>query len=313
MSPAQRPLLLALCGLLGGLPVVVEAQDPPTTQYQATVLTRGLSNPSTFTFLPDGRVYVLQMNGKILLVNPATLDTSTAAMLPAVKEREAGLHSLVLDPNFTVTRHVYVLFAERTPTDTGLVVARYQTDSATGVLFPGSRVTLLRVPSTINTGSAEHNTGMLAFGPDGNLYVALADNTQNIFSGTGNGYAPRDTTRPLYDAQRTAANTNDLRGKILRIRPEANGTYSIPAGNLKDSINRQSFNPNWNASEDDLAKVRPEIFVMGLRHPFRMTVDQQTGQTPRRTTCRRDQGATRSWAWRRARATTAGLIAGEIL
>src|SRR5690606_23891266 len=50
-----------------------------------------------------------------------------------------------------------------------------------------------------------------------------------------------------------------------------------PAGNLKDSINRPSFNPNWNASQDDLDKVRPEIFVMGLRHPFRMTVDPRTG------------------------------------
>jgi cytochrome c len=277
MSLAPRPFLIVLSSLLGMLPAAVEAQDPPASQYQATVLARGLSNPSTFTFLPDGRVYVLQMNGKILLVNPATLDTSTAATLPTVKEREAGLHSLVLDPNFAATRFVYVLFAERTSTDTGLVVARYLTDATTGALNTGSRVNLLRIPSTINTGSAEHNTGMLAFGPEGNLYIALADNTQNIFSGTGNGYAPRDTARLLYDAQRTAANTNDLRGKILRIRPEANGTYTIPAGNLKDSINRPSFNPGWNATEDDLAKVRPEIFVMGLRHPFRMTVDPVTG------------------------------------
>jgi hypothetical protein len=117
----------------------------------------------------------------------------------------------------------------------------------------------------------------MTFGPDGNLFIALADNTQNIFSGTGANYAPRDTARPLYDAQRSAANTNDLRGKILRIRPEANGTYSIPAGNLKDSINDPAFNPGWNGSEDDLAKVRPEIFVMGLRHPFRLSVDQKTG------------------------------------
>src|SRR5690606_38317820 len=116
-----------------------------------------------------------------------------------------------------------------------------------------------------------------AFGPDGNLYIALADNTQNIFNGTGAGYAPRDTARLLYDAQRTAANTNDLRGKILLIRPAANGTYTIPAGNLKDSINRSSITPNWNASQDDLDKVRPDIFVMGLRPPFRMTVDPRTG------------------------------------
>src|SRR5690606_9233856 len=103
------------------------------------------------------------------------------------------------------------------------------------------------------------------------------DNTQNIFGGTGAGYAPRDPTRPLYDAQRSAANTNDLRGKILRIRPEADGTYSIPAGNLKDSVARPAFNPRWNPAEDVLDKVRPEIFTMGLRHPFRISVDARTG------------------------------------
>lgn len=253
------------------------AQDPTPDQYSAKVLMRNLSNPSSVTFLPDGRAYVLQMNGKIWLLNPATGDTSTAAQLPAIKEREAGLHSLVLAPDFATSRQVYVLFAERAAADTGLVIARYTTDSATGALLTGTRQNILRVPFTINTGSAEHNTGMLAFGPDGNLYIALADNTQNIFSGTGAGYAPRDTARPLYDAQRSAANTNDLRGKILRIRPQANGTYTIPAGNLKDSIADAAFNPGWNPAQDSLHRVRPEIYLMGLRHPFRMSIDPATG------------------------------------
>lgn len=258
-------------------PISVAAQDPGPEHYSASVLMRNLSNPASFAFRPDGRIYVLQMNGKVWLLNPATGDTSTAAQLPAIKEREAGLHSLVLAPDFATSRQVYVLFAERTTTDTGLVVARYDTDAATGALLTGTRRNLLRVPYTINNSSAEHNTGMLAFGTDGNLYIALADNTQNIFSGTGAGYAPRDTSRPLYDAQRTAANTNDLRGKILRIRPEPDGSYTIPAGNLKDSISHSSFNPNWKAAEDSMHRVRPEIYVMGLRHPFRMSLDPVTG------------------------------------
>ena len=270
-------VLAAVAFTVAALPGRVDAQDPPASQYQATVLTRGLSNPTSFAFRPDGRIYITRKNGSIRLLNPTTGDTSTAGVLPSANLREDGLHSLVLDPNFAVNLFVYVLFSERTSTDTGLVVARYQTDPATGALQTASRATLLRVPYTLNSGSAEHNTGSLSFGPDGSLYVALADNTQNIFNGTGAGYAPRDPARPLYDAQRSAANTNDLRGKILRIRPEANGTYSVPAGNLRDSINRPSFNPNWNATQDDLAKVRPEIFAMGLRHPFRISVDAATG------------------------------------
>jgi cytochrome c len=253
------------------------AQDPPLSQYQATVLTRGLVNPTSFAFRPDGRIYITRKNGTIRLLNPATGDTSTVGVLPAANLREDGLHSLVLDPDFHTTPYVYVLFSERTLTDTGLVVARYLTDVTTGALLTGSRATLLRIPFTLNSSPAEHNTGSLSFGPDGNLFIALADNTQNIFSGTGAGFAPRDPARPLYDAQRSAANTNDLRGKILRIKPEANGTYSIPAGNLRDSISHPVFNPTWKSAQDTIAKVRPEIYTMGLRHPFRISVDAQTG------------------------------------
>jgi cytochrome c len=253
------------------------AQDPPQSQYSATVLARNLKDPTSIAFLPDGRIYLTLKAGTVRVVNPSNGNAATAATLPSANLREDGLHSLVLDPAFATNRWVYVLTSERAGTDSSLVVARYTASPAYDSLLAASRVTLLKIPYTLNNSSAEHATGSLAFGPGGNLYIALADNTQNIFSGTGAGYAPRDTARPLYDAQRSAANTNDLRGKILRIHPEADGTYTIPAGNLKDSINNPAFNPNWNGTEDDLAKVRPEIFVMGIRHPFRMSVDSKTG------------------------------------
>ena len=78
------------------------------------------------------------------------------------------------------------------------------------------------------------------------------------------GYTPIDERpgREAFDAQRSPANTNDLRGKILRITPRPDGTYSIPSSNL--------FAPG-------MAKTRPEIFAMGLRNPFRIDVDQKTG------------------------------------
>ena len=63
------------------------------------------------------------------------------------------------------------------------------------------------------------------------------------------------------DAQRSSANTNDLRGKVLRIRPAADGTYTIPAGNL--------FAPGT-------ANTRPEIYTMGTRNPYRISVDPET-------------------------------------
>ncbi len=81
---------------------------------------------------------------------------------------------------------------------------------------------------------------------------------------SNNGYAPIDERpgRSDWDAQKSSSNMNDLRGKILRIKPEDNGTYSIPAGNLFPANGSQG---------------RPEIYVMGNRNPFRFSVDPETG------------------------------------
>ena len=68
--------------------------------------------------------------------------------------------------------------------------------------------------------------------------------------------------RSPWDAQKSAANSNDLRGKILRITPTPDGSYTVPDGNLFPK---------------GTAKTRPEIFVMGSRNPFRISVDKKTG------------------------------------
>ncbi len=233
--------------------------QPTRAQLRTTVLMSGLTNPTHIAFLPDGKIYVLSKNGTIRLYDPATGATTTAATLVVSNVREDGLHSLVLDPNFAVNRRVFVLFGTLTPSPS-IVVARY-TVLASDNLDLTTRVNIISIPYTL-TNTDEHNTGCLAFDLQGNLFIALADNTNNFFSGPTTGYSPRDPARPNYDAQRSAANSNDLRGKILRIHPEDNGTYTIPTGNLFPV---------------GTAQTRPEIYVMGLRHPFRLTVDARTG------------------------------------
>lgn len=105
-----------------------------------------------------------------------------------------------------------------------------------------------------------HSGGSLEFGKDGFLYISVGDNTNPFESSV---YAPIDerAERQLFDAQRSASNTNDLRGKILRINPKTDGTYSIPKGNL---------------FPEGTEKCRPEIYVMGCRNPFRFSVDSKT-------------------------------------
>ncbi len=105
-----------------------------------------------------------------------------------------------------------------------------------------------------------HTGGSIAFDARGNLYLSTGDNT-NPFA---TGYAPIDERqgRSPWDAQKSSGNTNDLRGKILRIHPETDGSYTIPDGNL--------FPPGT-------PKTRPEIYTMGHRNPYRIAVDKRTG------------------------------------
>jgi cytochrome c len=107
-----------------------------------------------------------------------------------------------------------------------------------------------------------HTGGGMVFDSKGNLFLTTGDNT-----------SPRDTPfnpideregRGPWDAQKSSGSTNDLRGKIIRIHPEADGTYTIPEGNLF---------PKSTANSGQ--KTRPEIYTMGHRNPWRISVDSK--------------------------------------
>ncbi|WP_420153890.1 PQQ-dependent sugar dehydrogenase, partial [Siphonobacter sp.] len=105
-----------------------------------------------------------------------------------------------------------------------------------------------------------HSAGYVTFSK-GLLYLSTGDNT-NAEEIEGHNPTDERPGRELSDDQASTANSNDLRGKILRIKPEADGTYTIPDGNLFPK---------------DGSKGRPEIYVMGCRNPFRVSVDPKNG------------------------------------
>jgi glucose/arabinose dehydrogenase/cytochrome c551/c552 len=112
-----------------------------------------------------------------------------------------------------------------------------------------------------------HTGGSLTFGADRNLFLSTGDNSTPFDEPNqrfvNHGFAPLNDApgHEQYDARRSSGNTNDLRGKVLRIKINPDGSYSIPAGNLFQN------QPN----------AKPEIYVMGNRNPYRISVDKRTG------------------------------------
>jgi hypothetical protein len=127
-------------------------------------------------------------------------------------------------------------------------------------LVPASEQRILEVGT--DRGRCCHVGGKIDFDAEGNLYLSTGDDTDPFSSDGFNPIDERPGQSPAFDAQRSAANTNDLRGKLLRIRVQPDGSYAIPEGNL--------FRPGT-------PRTRPEIYAMGLRNPFRFAVDRRSG------------------------------------
>ena len=221
--------------------------------FEKQVLLRDTTDPMELAVAADGRVFVVERGGAIHMWEPDWGERKMIGYIPVYMMIEDGMLGLALDPDFMDNGWMYVFYAPADGGDSRL--SRLTFDGET--IDPDSERILLEVPMQREV--CCHASGSIAFGPDGTLYLSVGDNTDHIDTAGG----PIDE-RPGHineDGQYTAANTNDLRGKILRIKPEPDGTYSIPEGNLFEG--------------DD--KHRPEIYIMGLRNAFRIAVDQETG------------------------------------
>jgi glucose/arabinose dehydrogenase len=252
------------------------AHPVSSADYQQVELARGvaeLGEPMSMAVLPDRSVLHTARNGVLRRTTAAGV-TAVIGTLPVYTHDEEGLQGVGVDPGFATNRFVYLYYAPPLSTPGGDAPATGTDFSAwNGVnrlsrftlnadytLNTSSQVTVLEVATS--RGMCCHVGGDIDFDAAGNLYLSTGDDSNPFDSG---GYTPideRSNRNPVYDAQRTAGNTNDLRGKVLRIRVNADGSYAIPAGNL--------FAPGT-------ARTRPEIYAMGLRNPFRLSVDKPTG------------------------------------
>lgn len=230
---------------------------PEENRFQKVVLDDNLAEPMELEMLPNGKIIFIERGGVVKIFDPK-LDSATVILRKKVfSELEDGLLGMALDPNFKSNRWVY-LFYSPIGDEAKQVVSRIKLGE--DELFEmNTEKILLEIPTQRE--ECCHSAGSLEFGPNGNLFISTGDNTNPHAS---DGYSPSDERegRSPWDAQKSSANTKDLRGKILRIKPEADGSYSIPDGNLFPK---------------DGSEGRPEIYVMGCRNPYRISIDQHTG------------------------------------
>jgi len=244
--------LLAMASAVGAAPLIKET------------LATGLRDPMEVAIAPDGDFYVVEREGRVLRINPSTGGIFEIGVIAveALRSkdpksnyaREDGMLGIALDPNFAKNQRLFLFFSA--PNVIANRLSRFTLKD--GKIDPVSELKLLEIP-TERTNKVCHHGGSVEFGPDGLLYVSVGDNTNPFVSA---GVAPIDNRdgRTEWDAQRSAGNTNDLRGKIIRIKPTETG-YEIPPGNLFPK---------------GTEGTRPEIFVMGCRNPFRISIDPKT-------------------------------------
>ncbi|MCE7060614.1 PQQ-dependent sugar dehydrogenase [Dyadobacter sp. CY343] len=237
-------------------------KKPDDSRFTPIVVSDNLDEPMVFEVLADGSVFIAERKGALKKYNPATKATDLIATIPVntkytsaegvSREAEEGLMGLTMDPNYAKNHWIYLYYAH--PTEKKHILARWEMKE--DQLVESSKKVVLEVETQREV--CCHTGGGMTWDKAGNLYLTVGNNT-------GNQKAAQTDERPgrsSWDDQGHAGNTNDLRGKILKIHPEPDGTYTIPEGNLYPK---------------GTAKTRPEIYSMGHRNPWRISVDSKTG------------------------------------
>lgn len=268
MTSSKKSILYPIAMGLG-LVNILFAQSmpdsaPEESRFQKIELAGNLNEPLELAVLPNGNVLWIERIGAIKLYSTRQNEVKLIHTLPVFHDLEDGLLGLALDPDFARQPYVYLYYSP---------VGKMPVQRVSRFLMVGDSLSLAseKVVLEIPTQREQccHSAGSLAFGPDKTLYIAVGDNTNPHNPGYYNSI-DEQPGREYWDAQRTAANTHDFRGKILRIKPLMDTTsvdtdgaaYSIPEGNLFPK---------------DGSKGKPEIYAMGCRNPYRIHVDQKTG------------------------------------
>lgn len=273
--------------------------QPGGSGFVKTSVACGLYEPMGFDMLPDGKIIFIERRGAVKLFDPSSEAVQTLAEIPVYHQNEEGILGLAIDPNWQNNHWIYLYYAPEKG-DEAIRLSRFVFKN--DQLELGSEVMLLQIPTDRSVHNY-HAGGCLEFDDQGFLYLSTGDNTDHY----DDGYSSLDERpgKSQYDSQKSASNSMDLRGKILKIKPLPDGSYLCPAGNLFTDKNvtvapggyRLLQDPFWSemigvpsagrypaaisasfpvqADQGKPGSGRPEIFVMGCRNPFRIYYDNR--------------------------------------
>jgi glucose/arabinose dehydrogenase len=204
-------------------------------------VTKGLNQPWSMAFLPDGAILITERPGRLRIVRNGVLDPTPVAGTPAVQAQGlAGLMDVALHPRFQENKFVYLTYhkpnaaAAPAPAGRGGGGGAGTITLARGTWSGNALVDVRDIFSAIPSGNASR----IAFGKDGMIYMSI-----------GVGDPP---------AAPQAQDPNNLAGKVLRLRDDG----SIPMDN--PFVGRAGY--------------RAEIFTMGHRNPLGLTLNPVTGE-----------------------------------
>ncbi|MCX6331259.1 MAG: ThuA domain-containing protein [Bacteroidetes bacterium] len=243
---------------------------PEEDRFTKNILAGGMfDEPTEMAILPNLDILIVQRKGEVMFYNHLTKKVTQVAKLDVYHKSNAkgvnaeeGLIGVTADPNYAKNNFVYLFYATKDTAANRL--SRFVLKN--GILDRSSEKKIIDVGTTRDI--CCHTAGSLSFGPDGTLFVSTGDNTTPFDQPNSKyvleGYGPIDNRAGFeqYDGRRGSSNTNDLRGKVLRLKINSDATYSIPEGNL--------FKPGT-------PKTRPEIYAMGTRNPYRISIDRKNG------------------------------------
>jgi glucose/sorbosone dehydrogenase len=241
----DRLKVLVFCLAIIGAMASARAQDVTPSAVQLEQVLSGLTSPLYVTSARDGsnRLFIVEQPGRIKVLRPG--ETSPSVFLNISTKvlfgGERGLLGLAFHPQFQTNRRFFVNYTRAG--DGATVIAQYQASQFDPNVADAAETILLVIAQPF----ANHNGGMIEFGPDHFLYIGMGD------GGSGN------------DPGNRAQNVNELLGKLLRIdvdRQDPTTPYASPPDN-----------PFFGA-----AAGRDEIYATGLRNPFRFSFDRATGQ-----------------------------------